>query len=88
MDILLVSPDFSKGDGTGPVPVRLLDSTRSLRGGLSGSLGSDCARKARRRRASVCEGVAREEVRARAGGTEMCVMGGEDAGESEARVRR
>ena len=42
---LLVSPDLSEGDGTGPVPVGLLDTTGSgttrLGSGLSGSLGSD-----------------------------------------------
>ena len=44
---LLVSPDLSKGDGTGPVPVRLLDTTGGGTGGLgcglSGGLGGDCA---------------------------------------------
>ena len=44
-DSLLVSPDFSESDGTGPVPVWLLDTTGSgttrLGSGLSGSLGSD-----------------------------------------------
>jgi hypothetical protein len=42
-DILLVSPDLSKGNGTGPVPVRLLDTSSSGTGlgssGLSRSLG-------------------------------------------------
>ena len=37
---LLVSPDFSQGDGTGPVPVRLLDTTGSW-GSLSSGLGGD-----------------------------------------------
>jgi hypothetical protein len=45
-DLLLVSPDLSEGNGTGPVPVGLLDttgsSTSSLGCGLSGSLGGDC----------------------------------------------
>jgi hypothetical protein len=46
IDLLLVSPDLSEGNGTGPVPVGLLDttgsSTSSLGCGLSGSLGGDC----------------------------------------------
>ena len=41
----LVSPDLSEGDGTGPVPVGLLDTTGSgtsrLGCGLSGSLGGE-----------------------------------------------
>jgi hypothetical protein len=44
---LLVSSDFSESDGTGPVPVGLLNTTRDGRGGrgLSGGLGSDCVGK-------------------------------------------
>ena len=45
--LLLVPPNFSKGDGTGPVPVGLLYSSRGLRGGLSSSLGSDYTTKNR-----------------------------------------
>lgn len=42
-DILLVPPDFSESDSSGPVPVGLLNTTGSLgRGRLSSSLGSDC----------------------------------------------
>ena len=37
---LLVPPDLPEGDGTGPVPVGLLDSAGG-RGGLSGSLGGE-----------------------------------------------
>jgi len=43
-DLLLVSPDLSEGDGTGPVPMGLLDtSSGSGLGscGLPGSLGGD-----------------------------------------------
>lgn len=43
-DSLLVSSDFSESNGTGPVPVGLLDTSSSSRLGasvLSGSLGSD-----------------------------------------------
>lgn len=39
---LLVSSDFSESDGTGPVPVGLLDTTSGRGGGLlPGSLGSE-----------------------------------------------
>lgn len=39
---LLVSSNFSESDGTGPVPMRFLDTTRNLgRGLLSGGLGSE-----------------------------------------------
>jgi hypothetical protein len=38
---LLVLSDFSESDGTGPVPVGLLDTTGGRRCGLSGSLGSE-----------------------------------------------
>jgi hypothetical protein len=41
LDLLLIPPDLSQSDGTGPVPVRLLDTSWGLRGGLSGGLGSD-----------------------------------------------
>jgi hypothetical protein len=43
-DLLLVSPDLSEGDGTGPVPVGLLDTSSGCglsAGGLPGSLGGD-----------------------------------------------
>ena len=39
---LLVSPDLTEGDGTGPVPVGLLDTAGITgRGGLSGGFGGD-----------------------------------------------
>jgi hypothetical protein len=41
LNLLLIPPDLSQGDGTGPVPVGLLDTSRGLRGRLSGGLGSD-----------------------------------------------
>ena len=40
-DSLLVSSDFSESDGSRPVPVWLLDTTRG-RSGLPGGLGRDC----------------------------------------------
>ena len=41
---LLVSSDLSESDSTGPVPVRLLDTSSGSSGtsALSGSLGGDC----------------------------------------------
>jgi hypothetical protein len=45
-DLLLVPPNFPQGDSTGPVPVRLLDTSGSLRGRLSSGLGSDCVSEA------------------------------------------
>ena len=44
IDLLLVSPDLSEGNGTGPVPVGLLDTSSGGglgSGGLPGSFGSD-----------------------------------------------
>jgi len=38
---LLVPPDFTQSDGTGPEPVGLLDTTSAGLGGLPGSLGSE-----------------------------------------------
>lgn len=43
--LLLVPPDFPEGDCTRPVPVGLLDTSRSLGRRLSSSLGSDCSRR-------------------------------------------
>ena len=43
-DLLLVSPDLSEGNGTGPVPVGLLDTSSGSRlgsSGLPGSLGGN-----------------------------------------------
>jgi hypothetical protein len=43
-DLLLVSPDLSEGNGTGPVPMGLLDTSSGGgfgSSGLSGSLGGN-----------------------------------------------
>jgi hypothetical protein len=57
---LLIPPNLPKGDGTRPVPVGFLDTTRSLRCGFSSGFGSDYLS------ASACE---RQRARGRGGGT-------------------